>query len=179
MDQRKNASPVPAQESHGPREECVTSVPSPFGRGRKRHGSRCENSTRRRGTVVNDAREVKIKVMTFSSRFPFFWNCVKASYKRSMTIPVKFAREHFTAMATNPIRGEQSIDVLLQNEEGRTWEHRVTSNVSHYYFTKGYSKFSTYHKLKVGDYVIFELIDRLPDAKYLMNLYIHRVPVVV
>ncbi|KAI3883479.1 hypothetical protein MKX03_014164, partial [Papaver bracteatum] len=90
-------------------------------------------------------------------------------------VPVKFGREHF---ASNPISGEESIEVLLQNGKGRTWELSVNSYAYQYIFNKGYSKFATYNKLKVGDYVIFELIDRLPDAKFLMNFHIYRVPVV-
>ncbi|RZC85458.1 hypothetical protein C5167_041638 [Papaver somniferum] len=186
------ASPIPAQESYGPKqecltpvaspipaqEECATSAPFPLGRRRKRHGSPCENSMRKKRGTVNDeilgsAIDVEIKVLSFRSPFPFFWNCVKASYKRCMNIPVKFTRRHFTAKATNPITGEESMGVLLQNEEGRTWELHVTSYSYQHFFTKGYTKFSTDNNLKVGDYVIFELIDRLPDAKYLMNFYIH------
>ncbi|KAI3962695.1 hypothetical protein MKW92_006124 [Papaver armeniacum] len=173
------ASPIPAQENHRPQQEYPTSAPSPLWRGRRRHGSPYENPIRKKREMLALAREVEIKVMSFSSRFPFFWNCVKVSYKKCMNIPVKFSREHFAAKATNPISGEESMDVLLQNEEGCTWELRVMSNAYQHFFSKGYIKFFTDNNLKVGDYVIFELIDRFPDAKYLMNFYIHRVPVVV
>lgn len=82
-----------------------------------------------------------------------------------------FAREHFP---TN-----EKMDVLLQNEEGCIWELGFSSCVSKSCFIKGWKMFATDNKLKIGDYVIFELIDKRPDAKFVMNFHIYRVPVVV
>ncbi|KAI3969037.1 hypothetical protein MKW92_050527 [Papaver armeniacum] len=174
-------APVPAQESHGPREECFTPVPSPLGRERKRHGSPCENSNLKKRDSFNhekfaSAIEVESKVKSFSSPFPFFWTSVKLSNVSRMTIPAKFAREH---LRTNMKGGEEKMDVLLQNEEGGIWELCVSSYISLNYFNKGWKTFAMDNKLKIGDFVIFELIDKRPGAKFVMSFHIYRVPAVV
>ncbi|XP_026378939.1 B3 domain-containing protein REM9-like [Papaver somniferum] len=169
-------SPVPAQESHGLREECFTPVPSPLERERKRQGSPCESSNLKKRDSFNhekfaSAIEVESKVKSFSSPFPFFWTSVKLSDVCRMSIPAKFAREH---LQTNMKGREEKMDVLLQNEEGGTWELRVCSYVTQNYFIKGWKMFATDNKLKIGDFVIFELIDKRPDAKFVMNFHIYR-----
>ncbi|KAI3983078.1 hypothetical protein MKX01_035359 [Papaver californicum] len=58
------------------------------------------------------------------------------------------------------IHGPREDDILLQNEEGCTWDLRVTTYGIQYRFNAGWKKFSTDHNLKIGDYVIFELIDK-------------------
>ncbi|KAI3913191.1 hypothetical protein MKW98_007207 [Papaver atlanticum] len=172
-------SPVPSQESHGPREECFTPVPSPLGRERNRHGSSCANSKLTKRDSFNhekftSAIEVEGKVRSFSSPFPFFWTSVKLSNACRTTIPAKFAREH---LQTNMKGAEEKMDVLLQNKEGGIWELRVCSCVTQNYFSKGWKTFATDNKLKIGDFVIFELIDKRPDAKFVMSFHIYRVPV--
>ncbi|KAI3870142.1 hypothetical protein MKX03_021615 [Papaver bracteatum] len=172
-------SPVSAQESHGPRVECFTPVPSPLGRERKRHGSPCENSNLKKRHSFNhekftSAIEVESKVKSFSSPFPFFWTSVKLSNVSRMCIPAKFAREH---LQTNMKGREEKMDVLLQNEEGGIWELRVCPCVTQNYFSKGWKMFATDNKLKIGDFVIFELIDKRPGAKFIMSFHIYRVPV--
>ncbi|KAI3863572.1 hypothetical protein MKW92_011897 [Papaver armeniacum] len=177
-------SPIPAQESHGPREECITPVPSPFGRERKRYASPCGNSMlKKRGSssqemLASAATAVGRKVPSFRSSFPFFWTCVNhfnvyAEYVR-MTIPVKFARKHFPAK----VNGEGKIEVLLQNEERQTWELGVITTPNQYLFSKGWKMFATDNDLKIGDFVIFELIGRLPDAKFVMNFHIYQISVI-
>ncbi|KAI3898287.1 hypothetical protein MKX03_035522 [Papaver bracteatum] len=168
-------SPVPAQRSHGPRAECCTHVPSPLRRERKRHGRPCENSKLKKKKFAS-AIEVECKVKSFSSPFPFFWTPVKLLSVYRMTIPANFAREH---LITNVEGVEEKRDVLLQNEEGGIWELRACLLSSQNYFTKGWKMFAMDNKLKIGDYVIFELIDKRPGAKFVMNFHIYRVPVVV
>ncbi|KAI3944416.1 hypothetical protein MKW98_006577 [Papaver atlanticum] len=124
-------------------------------------------------------RKKETGVMSFSSPFPFFWTCVKHFNDIRLTIPIKFVREHLPAKVTYPKSGEEKIVVLLQNEEGCSWELHVLGNVSRYIFSEGLKKFATDNNLKIDDYVIFELIDALPDVKLVMNLllYIHRLPI--
>ncbi|KAI3944569.1 hypothetical protein MKW98_021027 [Papaver atlanticum] len=64
------------------------------------------------------------------------------------------------------------MDVLLQNEEGCIWDLRVSSYVSQIYFNKGWKMFAMENKLKIGDYVIFEPVDKRPDAELVMNFQI-------
>ncbi|XP_026430620.1 B3 domain-containing protein REM9-like [Papaver somniferum] len=87
----------------------------------------------------------------------------------------KFAREHLAAEVTNPY----GVAVLLQNEEGLSWEVLVKPAGRKYTFGAGWKHFSTDNKLKIGDCVIFELIDRLPDSTFAMNFHICRIPVPV
>ncbi|XP_026430588.1 uncharacterized protein LOC113327645 isoform X1 [Papaver somniferum] len=89
------------------------------------------------------------------------------------TIPLKFVREHLLAEVTNP---DGVLDVLLQNEEGLRWEVVVRPNgIDRYAFFKGWKNFATDNKLKIGDCVIFEPIDRLPDSTFAMNVHMRRI----
>ncbi|XP_026430850.1 B3 domain-containing protein REM9-like [Papaver somniferum] len=81
------------------------------------------------------------------------------------------------AEVTNP---DGVLDVLLQNEEGLSWEVLVRPNgLDQYIFCTGWKDFATDNKLKIGNYVIFELIDRLPDSTFAMNFRICRISVPV
>ncbi|KAI3838215.1 hypothetical protein MKW92_028062 [Papaver armeniacum] len=112
--------------------------------------------------VVED-KKVESKVKSFGSPFPFFWTSVKLFNVFRMTIPVAFAREH---LPTNVKSGEEKMDVLLsENEESRIWDLR-------------WKMFATENKVKIGDYVTFELIDKCLDTKFVINFHIYRVPVV-
>ncbi|KAI3914328.1 hypothetical protein MKW98_014935 [Papaver atlanticum] len=128
--------------------------------------------------LASAATAVKRKVPSLRSSFPFFWTCVNhfnvyAEYI-GMTIPVKFARKHFPAK----VKGEEKIEVLLKNEERQTWELGVITTPNQYLFSKGWKMFATDNNLKIGDFLNFELIDRLPDAKFVMNFHIYRIPVI-
>ncbi|KAI3914326.1 hypothetical protein MKW98_014933 [Papaver atlanticum] len=114
--------------------------------------------------------------MSFNSPIPFFWTSMKPSnvgLRFRMTIPIKFAREHLLAEVTNP---DDELDVLLQNEEGLSWQVLVRPNGhDRYRFCKGWKNFATKNKLKIGGSVVFELIDRLPDSTFAMNFHICRI----
>ncbi|KAI3882827.1 hypothetical protein MKX03_016623 [Papaver bracteatum] len=49
------------------------------------------------------------------------------------------------------------------------------NGIDRYTFFKGWIFFATDNKLKIGDCVIFELIDRLPDSTFAMNFHICRI----
>ncbi|KAI3863577.1 hypothetical protein MKW92_011902 [Papaver armeniacum] len=144
----------------------------------------CENSTRKKKSSSSQekfaaAGAIPREVMSFSSPFPFFWTSMNSSsvgLRFRMTIPLKFAREHLLAEITNP---DGVLDVLLQNEEGLSWEVLVRPVGSKYAFCTGWRDVATENKLKIGDFVIFELIDRLPDSTFAMNFHIRRISVSV
>ncbi|KAI3863579.1 hypothetical protein MKW92_011904 [Papaver armeniacum] len=143
----------------------------------------CENSRiKEEGSSSQEkfaaARAVPRKVMSFDSPFPTSrW--IKKPYVSRISIdyiPVKFAREHLPTKC-----GEERMDhVLLQNVEGHSWELRASlSGCENYYLHRGWKKFATDNKLNIGDCVLFELIGRLPDATFVMNFHIYRIPVFV
>ncbi|KAI3962696.1 hypothetical protein MKW92_006125 [Papaver armeniacum] len=185
-------SPFLAQESNGPEEECFTRLSaSLLSQERKRCGKACENSTIRKGGFDNHGKKdwlhsphqknasaiaFESKVNFFSSPFPFFRTSMKPSRVLRMYIPVKFARGHLPTKC-----GEERMDhVLLQNVEGRSWELRASvSGCENYYLHRGWKKFATDNKLNIGDCLLFELIGRLPDATFVMNFLISRIPVFV
>ncbi|KAI3962698.1 hypothetical protein MKW92_006127 [Papaver armeniacum] len=144
----------------------------------------CENSTRKKKSSSSQekfaaAGAIPREVMSFSSPFPFFWTSMNSSsvgLRFRMTIPLKFAREHLLAEVTSP---DGVLDVLLQNEEGLSWEVLVRPVGSKYAFCTGWRDVATENKLKIGDCVIFELIDRLPDSSFVMNFHICRISVPV
>ncbi|KAI3962697.1 hypothetical protein MKW92_006126 [Papaver armeniacum] len=174
---------VPAQKSNGPGKESFTHLPSsPLAREIKRRGRAYESSTIREGGSDNheelaSAIAVQSKVKSFSSPFPFFWISVKPSNVHRTNIPVTFAREH---LPTNMKSGEEKMDVLLKNEEGCSWElHLCSRGFAKYYFSKGWKTFALENNLSIGDYVLFELIDRHPGGTLVMNFHIYQSPVLV
>ncbi|KAI3883478.1 hypothetical protein MKX03_014163 [Papaver bracteatum] len=177
-------SPVRVQESIRPREACLTHVPSsPLAREIKIRGRACENPTIRKGGSDNlekfvSATAGESRFNSFSSPFPSFCTTVKPSNVFRVNIPVKFAREH---LPTNIKNGEERMDhVLLRNVEGRSWELRASlTGCENYRLSAGWKPFATDNKLNIGDCVLFELIGRLPDARFVMNFHIYRVPVFV
>ncbi|KAI3883477.1 hypothetical protein MKX03_014162 [Papaver bracteatum] len=142
----------------------------------------CENSTiTKEGSSGQEkfaaAGAVPREVRSFSSPFPFFWtsmNSTSVGARFRMTIPLQFARDHLLAEVANAGR---ELNVLLQNEEGLSWEVLVRPNGHSYTFCTGWKDFSTDNKLGIGDCVIFELIDRLPDSTFAMSFHICRIPV--
>ncbi|KAI3882838.1 hypothetical protein MKX03_016634 [Papaver bracteatum] len=119
---------------------------------------------------------VESKVKSLSSPFPFFWVSVKPSNIFHTNIPVAFAKEH---LPTNK-SGQEKMDVLLQNEEGCSWEfHLCSKGFAKYYFSKGWKTFAMENKLNIGDCVLFELINRLPGGTLVMNFHIYQSPVLV
>ncbi|KAI3882829.1 hypothetical protein MKX03_016625, partial [Papaver bracteatum] len=127
--------------------------------------STCENSTRKKKGSSTQAGAIPREVMSFSSHIPFFSTSMTPSnigLRFRMTTPLKFVREHLLAEVTNT---DGVVDVLLQNEEGLRWEVVVRPNgIDRYAFFKGWKNLATDNKLKIGDCVIFELIDRLPES---------------
>ncbi|KAI3873558.1 hypothetical protein MKX03_011622 [Papaver bracteatum] len=167
---------VPVQESNGPQEACFDFQRIP-----------CENSTiKKEGSSSSKksaaAGVVPREVRSFSSPFPFFWTSMKPSNVGvlslfRMNIPVAFARKHLPTIKS----GEEKIDVLLQNEEGCSYELLLCSRgFAKYYFSKGWKMFVMENKLNIGDCVLFELTGRLPaGGKLIMNFHIYQSPVLV
>ncbi|XP_026431266.1 B3 domain-containing protein Os03g0619600-like [Papaver somniferum] len=144
----------------------------------------CENSTIKKESSSTQekfaaAGAVPREVRSFSSPFPFFWtsmNPTGVGARFRMTIPLQFARDHLLAEVTN---ADRELNVLLQNEEGLSWEVLVRANGHSYTFYTGWKDFATENKLEIGDCMIFELIDRLPDSTFAMSFHICRNPVPV
>ncbi|KAI3882831.1 hypothetical protein MKX03_016627 [Papaver bracteatum] len=129
----------------------------------------CENSTiKKEGSSSQEksaaaAGVVLREVMSFTSPFPFFWTSMQPS-------------KHLLAEVTN---ADSISNVLLQNEEGLSWEVLIRPNGHSYTFSTGWKDFAIDNKLEIGDCVIFELIDRLPDSTIAMSFHICRIPVPV